>query len=104
MPLRSVKMYGFIFGFQRRVWWPKWTPALEQLLHGDDGHGRATTVLPAPDIWRVVLVVRDVRVDVAPGARAVTHPGTPGTGGELPCAGRAKFFWPDQIRAVDQCT
>jgi hypothetical protein len=20
-------MYGFIFGFQRRVWWPKWTPA-----------------------------------------------------------------------------
>src|SRR5450759_1123446 len=27
MPLRSVKMYGFIFGFQRRVWCPKWTPA-----------------------------------------------------------------------------
>src|ERR1700733_5878379 len=26
MPLRSVKMYRFIFGFQRRVWWPKWTP------------------------------------------------------------------------------
>src|SRR3546814_552860 len=20
-------MYGFIFGFQRCVWWPKWTPA-----------------------------------------------------------------------------
>src|SRR5687767_2023678 len=20
-------MYGFIFGFQRLVWWPKWTPA-----------------------------------------------------------------------------
>jgi hypothetical protein len=20
-------MKGFIFGFQRRVWWPKWTPA-----------------------------------------------------------------------------
>jgi hypothetical protein len=19
-------MYRFIFGFQRRVWWPKWTP------------------------------------------------------------------------------
>ena len=27
MPLRSPKMYGFIFGFQRLVWWPKWTPA-----------------------------------------------------------------------------
>src|SRR5450755_214470 len=27
IPLRSAKMYGFIFGFQRRVWWPKWTPA-----------------------------------------------------------------------------
>jgi hypothetical protein len=20
-------MYGFILGFQRLVWWPKWTPA-----------------------------------------------------------------------------
>jgi hypothetical protein len=20
-------MYAFIFGFQRFVWWPKWTPA-----------------------------------------------------------------------------
>src|SRR6478752_4835323 len=27
MLLRSPKMYGFIFGFQRCVWWPKWTPA-----------------------------------------------------------------------------
>src|SRR5579864_7016477 len=27
MPLRSPKMYSFIFGFQRLVWWPKWTPA-----------------------------------------------------------------------------
>src|SRR4029450_14107225 len=26
MPLRSVKMNRFIFGFQRRVWCPKWTP------------------------------------------------------------------------------
>src|SRR3954462_3824732 len=25
-PLRSVRMKRFIFGFQRRVWWPKWTP------------------------------------------------------------------------------
>src|SRR6478609_6314450 len=27
MPLRSPKMKRFIFGFQRRVWWPKWTRA-----------------------------------------------------------------------------
>src|SRR5688500_12883495 len=27
MPLRSPKMNRFILGFQRRVWWPKWTPA-----------------------------------------------------------------------------
>src|SRR5437763_16818636 len=27
MPPRSVKMKRRIFGFQRRVWWPKWTPA-----------------------------------------------------------------------------
>jgi hypothetical protein len=27
MPLRSPKMYSFIFGFQRFVWWPKFTPA-----------------------------------------------------------------------------
>src|SRR5882672_4628905 len=27
IPLRSPKIYSFIFGFHRRVWWPKWTPA-----------------------------------------------------------------------------
>src|SRR5215211_5308975 len=27
MPLRSPKMYSFIFGFHRFVWCPKWTPA-----------------------------------------------------------------------------
>src|SRR5215475_4520083 len=27
MPLRSPKMYSFIFGFQRLVWCPKCTPA-----------------------------------------------------------------------------
>src|SRR4051794_25660647 len=27
MPLRSPKMYSFIFGFHRFVWWPKCTPA-----------------------------------------------------------------------------
>src|SRR5689334_15820733 len=27
MPSRSPKMKRRILGFQRRVWWPKWTPA-----------------------------------------------------------------------------
>src|SRR5229473_1401501 len=27
IPLRSPKIYSFIFGFQRLVWWPKCTPA-----------------------------------------------------------------------------
>src|SRR5256885_16067514 len=27
MPFRAPKMYGFIFGFHRLVWWPKCTPA-----------------------------------------------------------------------------
>src|SRR5687768_6607235 len=27
MPFRSPKMYSFIFGFHRFVWWPKCTPA-----------------------------------------------------------------------------
>src|SRR5437899_9546627 len=27
MPFRAPMMYGFILGFQRLVWWPKWTPA-----------------------------------------------------------------------------
>src|SRR5215471_7685448 len=27
MPLHSPKMNSFILGFQRRVWWPKWSPA-----------------------------------------------------------------------------
>src|SRR5215210_5098016 len=32
MLLRLPKMYLAIFGFQRRVWWPKWTPASSNSL------------------------------------------------------------------------
>ena len=32
MPLRSPKMNLRIFGFQRRVWWPKCTPASSSSL------------------------------------------------------------------------
>src|SRR5262249_12485568 len=32
MPLRASKMNGFILGFQRLVWCPKWTPASNSSL------------------------------------------------------------------------
>ena len=37
IPLRSAKMKGFILGFQRRVWWPKWTPASSNCRIETDG-------------------------------------------------------------------
>src|SRR5436190_1909153 len=39
MPPRSVKMKRFIFGFQRRVWWPKWTPASRSSFMETTGMG-----------------------------------------------------------------
>ena len=40
IPLRSAKMNGRILGFQRRVWWPKWTPASSSCRIETDGTGR----------------------------------------------------------------
>jgi hypothetical protein len=37
IPLRSAKMNGFILGFQRRVWWPKWMPASRRARIETDG-------------------------------------------------------------------
>src|ERR1700694_5287993 len=48
MPDRSVKMKRRIFGFQRRVWWPKWTPA-------SSSSRMETTAIGAPS--RLVWVV-----------------------------------------------
>src|SRR5260221_11422663 len=39
IPLRSAKMNGFILGFQRRVWWSKWTPASSSCRIEVDGTG-----------------------------------------------------------------
>src|SRR4249919_476226 len=44
IPLRSAKMYGFILGFQRRVWCPKWTPASSSWRIETDGMGRGPPV------------------------------------------------------------
>src|SRR3990172_7114315 len=40
IPLRSAKMNGRILGFQRRVWWPKWTPASSSCRIETDGTGQ----------------------------------------------------------------
>src|SRR5689334_13138623 len=45
MPDRSVKMKRRIFGFQRRVWWPKWTPASRR------SRMEATAIEIAPSGW-----------------------------------------------------
>src|SRR5689334_8423682 len=38
-------MYGFIFGFQRLVWWPKWTPAsiMSRMVSGVSRDGISET-------------------------------------------------------------
>src|SRR2546425_12352102 len=46
MPPRSVKMKRRILGFQRRVWWPKWTPA-------SSSSRMETTDISIPFGWRV---------------------------------------------------
>src|SRR6476620_2296390 len=65
MPLRSVKMNRFIFGFQRRVWCPKWTPLSSSCF-------MLTTAMVA------FLVARDPGVALsrfAAGHRVVHRPG-----------------------------
>ena len=46
IPLRSAKMKGFILGFQRRVWCPKWTPASSSWRIDDGGHTDLLRFLP----------------------------------------------------------
>jgi hypothetical protein len=48
IPLRSAKMYGRILGFQRRVWWPKWTPASSSWRMETDGMGEGPPVSVVP--------------------------------------------------------
>ena len=69
MPLRAPKMYGRIFGFQRLVWWPKWTPASSSCRIETDG--------TVSDLL-FGSFLRDGRVVV--GDRAVDPSGTAPTG------------------------
>src|SRR5918998_4797295 len=68
MPLRSVKMNRFIFGFQRRVWCPKWTPLSSSCF-------MLTTAIAASLVLRaaqgaVLFGCRGDRVVHRPGVRA----------------------------------
>ena len=50
IPLRSAKMYSRIFGFQRRVWCPKWTPASSSCFMVVAAMGREPPVVPPPAV------------------------------------------------------
>src|SRR6186997_3554599 len=68
MPPRSVKMKRRILGFQRRVWWPKWTPA------SSSSRIETTDTRSAP--FRLVDVVRR-----RAGRNRAHSDGTPATAG-----------------------
>ena len=79
IPLRSAKMNGFIFGFQRRVWWPKWTPASSSWRMETDGTVRdLLSVLSSADL-------------VAGGRWAVGPAGTVPVGTVRVCAPRLSW-------------
>src|SRR3954453_1199592 len=72
MPLRSVKMNRFIFGFQRRVWCPKWTPLSSSCF-------MLTTAMPcSPSVLRAARRPRSSVVagpgGDRPGVRSTTPP------------------------------
>src|SRR4051812_3923681 len=75
MPLRSVKMNRFIFGFQRRVWCPKWTPLASSCF-------MLTTAIVQPFCMRAappgtaLLGCRGHRVATALASRGATPPAT----------------------------
>src|SRR2546428_13746345 len=74
MPDRSVKMKRRILGFQRRVWWPKWTPA-------SSSSRMETTALGAPFVVDLALLrwARGAPAAKA-GTRAAADPPGRGTG------------------------
>src|SRR5438105_9609926 len=87
MPDRSVKMKRRIFGFQRRVWWPKWTPA------SSSSRMETTAMRLLP--WLTLALLRRARGAPAAeaGTRATAYP--PGRGNGfgriLACRGERRF-------------
>src|SRR5439155_14386913 len=80
MPLRASKMNGFIFGFQRLVWCPKWTP---------ESNNSFTPILITIFLW---LEVRP------PPERAANHPAEHGIDFSVVVAPRA--HWRRKLRPL----
>src|SRR3990172_472957 len=57
MPLRSPKMYSFIFGFQRRGWGPKGAPASSSSFMVKVATGRLLAFRPLEALARALLAV-----------------------------------------------
>jgi len=87
--LRSVRMKRFIFGFQRRVWCPKWTPlsrswrmvttAMMFLLLVVDPHSvqlALASVEGVPEVVRSVFSCCPVLAQPGPDAHARPDPRT----------------------------
>src|SRR6185312_11506259 len=64
MPLRASKMNGFIFGFQRLVWCPKWTPESSNSL---------TPILITSFLW----------LRVCPALAGANHPAEDGINSDV---------------------
>ena len=72
MPLRAPKMNGFIFGFQRLVWWPKWTPASSSWRMVIGGRSGRTAAAWRPwSFFRVFLAPSSVVTSIASGSCVV---------------------------------
>src|SRR2546426_12785221 len=76
MPPRSVKMKRRIFGFQRRVWWPKWTPA------SSSSRIETTDIGIRSPFWLILLL------PVGPGWNR--HPSNAGTATQTDPPGRVR--------------
>src|SRR5690606_32266060 len=75
MPLRSVKMYGFIFGFHRLAWCPKWTPASSSARSVACGERPwvLVTACCTRSSDRMVLCVRAAHPKLGPEATCSRH-------------------------------
>src|ERR687884_438374 len=73
MPLRSPKMNRFIFGFQRLVWCPKWTPASSNCFIVTTATASPPHRFPGPDAAPARATVGCVEAERAPRIREVVH-------------------------------
>src|SRR5215207_2185011 len=110
MPLRSVKMKRFIFGFQRRVWCPKCTPLSSSCFMDTTWLVAmvrpASPALPRPRRATVAAGRRSVRHGRPAGRRVLTPAGAPATVAARRPVGRTEGAPPSvtgSVRPVTAC-